>query len=126
MAKSKLEIIQYALCRQNILPANATPSADDAAYCGVLLVGLIDMAKDHSGLNIDWDADSVPDSLFIIVGDFLADMIAPHYHVSEQRPRSYHLGRLRESVDTAQEPSEGVDDYGIEASASADARAAYY
>ena len=81
MAKTKLEITARAHRVLGLLAVDENPSADMIAFAGDTLDGVIDELEYIQGVSAPFDSDSVPDELFLPLGDLLAAEIAPHYSV---------------------------------------------
>lgn len=97
MPKTKLEMTARAHRVLGLLSADENPSADMIAFAGEALEGVIEELAYVQGVGISFDVDTVPDELFIPLGDLLAAEIAAHYGVVGP-VRSRAISRIRASL----------------------------
>ena len=97
MSKTRLEMVARAHRVLGLLATDEDPTADMIAFAGSALEGAIEELAYIQGVNVSFDADSVPEELFLPVGDLLAAEIADHYSVPGPI-RSRAIGRIRANL----------------------------
>ncbi len=95
MAKTRLEVVTRAHRRLGGLSPDETLTADQIATGGEILVGLVDELQATQGLTLSWDADSVPDGLYLPMAYLLAVDLAPEYEVAPRDTRARLIAQVR-------------------------------
>jgi hypothetical protein len=95
MAKTRTEVVAMAHRRLGVLSADEPLTADQYAFGGDLLDGLISEIGATQTLTLTWDGDTVPDTLYLPVAYLLAADIAAHYDVAPRDGRSRLIAQIR-------------------------------
>jgi hypothetical protein len=129
MAKTKLDVVTRAHRRLGVLAQDETLTADQIATGGEVLEGLVAELEAVQGLSLSWDADSVPDGVFLPMAYLLAVDLSPEYEVPPRDARARLIAQIRAyELPDDREDRRDMDDDGIitDSEADADARAVYY
>lgn len=92
------DIITAAMRRLGIVAADETITADQSAYGGDVLEGLIAEIGDEAGAALTWDLDTAPAKSGRLLANLLAVEIAPQYSVAPPEPRGIAWLRLMGSI----------------------------
>lgn len=125
---TRLDVIQTALRRIQVLSADEPADADMVAYAGDLLDGLFAEAKEVQGMAFTWTLDETPAAARLPLGYLLAVEVGPHYGRPVER-RSTAMARLRAyAFPDDREDVRDTDDDGLisEAEIEAGKRTAYF
>jgi hypothetical protein len=129
MPKTRLDVVTRAHRRLGVLAQDETLTADQIATGGEVLEGLIGEIESVQGLSLAWDADSVPDGLFLPVAYLLAVDLAPEYEVPPRDTRARLIAQIR----AAELPDDRADRRDLDDDATvttdeidADSRAVFY
>lgn len=128
MPKTRIDVGTQALRRLGVCGVADDPGADDQAQAVIAMdAALAELVGQH-GITVAWDANAVPDDIFLAFSDFVASELALIYRL--QGPsRSRSIARLRADLlpDDRGDPRD-VDDDGTVSTeeAAAGERAAYY
>lgn len=125
---TRLDVIQTALRRIQVLSADEPADADMVAYAGDLLDGLFAEAKEVQGMPFTWALDSTPAAARLPLGYLLAVEVAPHYGRPAER-RSTAMARLRAYAfpDDREDPRDTDEDGTVsDAEAEAYKKTAYF
>lgn len=115
--------------RLGVLSADEGQTADMLAFGGDVLVGIVGELEAVQGLALTWDADSVPDGLYLPVAYLLAADLAAHYEVAPRDNRVTQIAKIRAyELPDDRDVRADLDDDGTvtDSEAYIDGQAAYY
>ena len=95
MPKTKLDCVNMALRRLNVLSSDEAPTADQFAFCGDVLDGLFAELNATQGFGWTWTTETVPDSHFLALSYLLSVDVAAHFLVQPPDGRAAMVARLR-------------------------------
>lgn len=81
--------------RLGVLSSDEPLTADQFAFGGDVLDGLIAEIEATQDMALTWDGDSVPDTLYLPVAYLLAADLAAHYDVAPRDGRSRLIAQIR-------------------------------
>jgi hypothetical protein len=129
MPKTRDEVVTLAHRSLGVLAVDEVLTADQITFGGDVLVGLIDEIDATQGLSLSFDADSVPEAMYLPVAYLLAVELAPHYSIPPAYSRAAQIGKIRAyELSDDRDDRRDIDDNGTvsDAEAYVDGQAAFY